>query len=370
LFIFYSRKGEQHVISDRPRASPDGSAQYYEYEEAPHGFRAVQGMRRWMTRAAMKAMYLENKAGGESLVSGEIPRPSPKAGEVLVRVHATAVTPTELQWFPTFNNQSGEPRPFPIVLSHEFSGTVELLGPDVNDVELGAAVYGLNDWFANGAQAEYCLAPATALAPKPRSLNHVQAAVVPISALTAWQGLFTRANLQKRQRVLIHGAAGGVGVFAVQLARWRGAYVIATVSSSNLEFVRALGADQVIDYRTTRFEDVVCDVDVVFDGVGGETLERSWRLLRPGGRAVTIASQSEGTADQRAHDAFMLVQADGSQLTEITRLIDAGELRVFVAEVFPLTDAVEAYARALQGKMRGKVALRVVDQSINDTSNL
>jgi NADPH:quinone reductase-like Zn-dependent oxidoreductase len=307
----------------------------------------------------MKAIYLENKAGAESLVSGQIPRPSPKAGEVLVKVHATAVTPTEFQWFPTFNRQSGEPRPFPIVLSHEFSGTVESLGPDVNDVEVGAAVYGLNDWFANGAQAEYCVAPAKALAPKPRSLDHVHAAVVPISALTAWQGLFTRADLQKRQRVLVHGAAGSVGVFAVQLARWRGAYVVATASSSNLDFVRALGADQVIDYRTTRFEDVVCDVDVVFDAVGGETLERSWHLLRPGGKVVTIAAQSEGIADRRVRDAFMLVEANGSQLVEIAKLIDAGVLRVFLAEVFPLSEAAEAYARARQASMRGKMALQV-----------
>jgi NADPH:quinone reductase-like Zn-dependent oxidoreductase len=307
----------------------------------------------------MKAMYLEHKTGTESLLEGQISRPAPKAGEVLVKVHATAVTPTELQWFPTFNKQSGEPRSFPIVLSHEFSGTVESLGPDVKDWEVGADVYGLNDWFVNGAQAEYCVAPAKALARKPSSLDHVHAAVVPISALTAWQGLFKRAGLRKGQRVLIHGAAGAVGVFAVQLARWRGAYVIATASSSNLEFVRGLGADQVIDYRTTRFEDVMCDVDVVFDTVGGETLERSWCLLRPGGKVVTIAAQNEGSADQRIRDAFLLVEADGSELAEIARLIDAGVLRAFVAEIFPLSEAVEAYARALQGKMRGKVALRV-----------
>jgi NADPH:quinone reductase-like Zn-dependent oxidoreductase len=307
----------------------------------------------------MKAMFLENKAGAESLVEGQIPRPSPKAGEVLVKVHATAVTPTELQWFPTFNKQSGEPRPFPIVLSHEFSGTVESLGPDVNDVKVGAAVYGLNDWFANGAQAEYCVAPENALAPKPNSLDHVHAAVAPISALTAWQGLFTRAGLQRGQRVLIHGAAGGVGIFAVQLARWRGAYVIATASCSNLDFVRALGADQVIDYRATRFEDVMCDVDVVFDGVGGETLERSWRVLKPGGKVVTIAAQSEGVAERRVRDAFMLVEANRSQLEEIARLIDAGVLRVFVAEVFPLSEAAQGYARAVEGKMRGKIVLSI-----------
>jgi NADPH:quinone reductase-like Zn-dependent oxidoreductase len=220
-------------------------------------------------------------------------------------------------------------------------------------------VYGINDWFANGAQAEYCVTPTNAVAPKPRSLDHVHASVMPISALTAWQGLFTRGNLQKGQRVLIHGGAGGVGVIAVQLARWRGAYVIATASASNLDFVRALGADQVIDYGKTRFEDVICDVDVVFDGVGGETLERSWRVLRPHAKVVTIAVQDEKVTDQRVRDAFMLVEANRSQLTEIAQLTDAGVLRVFVSEVFPLSEAAEAYARALRGKMRGKVALSV-----------
>jgi NADPH:quinone reductase-like Zn-dependent oxidoreductase len=307
----------------------------------------------------MKAMYLDKKAGTESLVEGQIPRPNPAAGEVLVKVHATAVTPTELQWSPTFNKQSGEPRPFPIVLSHEYSGTIESLGPDVNNVQTGAAVYGLNDWFANGAQAEYCVAPAAALAPKPRSLDHVHTSVVPISALTAWQGLFTRGNLQRGQRVLIHGGAGAVGSFDVQLARWRGAYVTATASAANVDFVRSLGADQVIDYRTTKFEHVMCDVDVVFDTVGGETLERTWPLVKPGGKVVTVAAQSEGASEQRVRDAFMIVEANSSQLAEIAKLIDAGVLRVFVAETFALSQAVEAYARAQRGHMRGKIALQV-----------
>jgi NADPH:quinone reductase-like Zn-dependent oxidoreductase len=307
----------------------------------------------------MEAMCLENKSGPESLVRSQIPRPTPRADEAVVKVHATAVTPTELQWFPTFNKKSGEPRPFPIVLSHEFSGTVGSLGADVTGFEVGSAVYGINDWFENGAQAEYCVAPTRALAAKPTSLDHVQAAVVPISALTAWQGLITRADLRRGQRVLIHGGAGGVGVFAVQLGRWRGAYVSATASSKNLDFVRALGADQVIDYEKTRFEDVMCDVDVIFDTVGGETLERSWHLLRPGGKLVTVATQNEQLTDQRARDAFMLVEANGSHLAEISKLIDAGALRVFVDEVFPLSEAARAYARASRGKMRGKVALRV-----------
>ena len=309
----------------------------------------------------MKAIYLERKAGVEALVAGEIRRPSPKENEVLVKVRATAVMPTELEWLTTFNLPFGEPRAFPVVLSHEFSGVVASVGAKVSGVSAGDEVYGMNDWFSNGAQAEYCAVKATGLARKPKSLNHVQSAVVPISALTAWQGLFEKGKLEGGQRILIHGAAGGVGNFAVQLAHSRGAHVIAPVSSANFAFVRSLGADEVIDYRTTRFEDVVKEVDVVFDGVGGDTLERSWALLTRGGRVVTVATKSRGTSEQRVRDAFMLAQANGCQLTEIANLIDAGELRVFVGTIFPLAAARVAYARARQGLRRGKVTLRVAE---------
>jgi len=311
----------------------------------------------------MKAIYLEKKAGAESLVSGEIPRPSPKTDEALIKVCATAVTPTELQWMPTFSQPSGEPRPFPIVLSHEFSGIVESVGPNVTNVRVGDGVFGLNDWFANGALAEYCVAPASALAPKPKSLRHPEAAVMPISALTAWQGLMEKATVERNHRVLIHGGAGGVGTFAVQLARWRGARVIATASAGNLDFVRALGADQVIDYQATRFEDVICDVDVVFDVVGGDTLERSWKVLKPDGKLVTIVGSARASSNPRTRDAFMLVRADGQQLAQIGKMIDAGELRVFLETVYPLDAAREAYARAQQGKMRGKIALNVTEDT-------
>ena len=309
----------------------------------------------------MKAIYLEKKGGAESLVSGEIQRPHPDENQVLVKVHATAIMRTEVQWAPTFQTQSGATRPFPIVLGHEFSGVIESLGQDVREFSIGEEVYGLNDWYINGAQAEYCVAAASAIARKPKSLNHAEAATVPISALTAWQGLFEKTNLERGQRVLIHGAAGGVGMFAVQLARWRGGRVVATASSGNLDFVRALGADQVIDYRKTPFENVICDVDVVFDPVGGETLERSWQVLRPGARVVTVATAGGQSSDQRVRDAFMIVRADGSQLAQMAWMIDAGELRVFVEQTFPLVQAREAYARAGQGGMRGKVALRVIE---------
>jgi len=150
-------------------------------------------------------------------------------------------------------------------------------------------------------------------------------------------------------------------MFAVQLARWRGANVISTASAGNLDFVRALGADQVIDYRTTRFEDVICDVEVVFDPVGGETLDRSWKVLKPGGKVVTVATVSERSHESRVRDAFMIVRADGSQLARIASLIDAGELRVYLEQTFELAEAREAYAKAGQGGKRGKVALRVIE---------
>ena len=309
----------------------------------------------------MKAVYLAQKGGAESLVSGEMQRPSPGIGQILVKVHATAIMPAEVQWTPTFQTRSGKPRPFPIVLGHEFSGVIEGHGPNVGGFTIGEEVFGFNDWFSNGAQAEYCVVDEGSLARKPNSLSHTEAAVAPISALAAWQGLFERANLQRGQDILIHGGAGSVGMFAVQLARWRGARVIATASSDNLDFVRALGADLVIDYRKTRFEDLICDTDVIFDTVGGETLARSWRVLKPGGRVVTVATASGQSGEPRVRDAFMIVRADGSQLAQIAWMIDAGELRVFLEKTFDLAEAREAYHRAAQGGIRGKVALRVVE---------
>jgi NADPH:quinone reductase-like Zn-dependent oxidoreductase len=300
----------------------------------------------------MKAVRLHARGGPEALAYEDAPRPEPGAGEVLVQVHATAVTPTEFQWAPTWTTRSGEPRPFPIILGHEFSGVVAEVGRSVTAPAKGEAVYGLNDWFHDGAQAEFCVARADEVAAKPRSVDHAHAAAVPISALTAWQGLFDHAHLAAGDRVLVQGAAGGVGLLAVQLARWRGARVVGTASAHNLGFVRGLGADEVIDYRATRFEDAVRDLDVVFDTVGGETLERSWGVLRPGGRLVTVAASGEGASDPRTRAAFFIVQANREQLGAIARLIDEGQLRPVVDAVFPLAQVGRAYEhRATRGKV-------------------
>jgi NADPH:quinone reductase-like Zn-dependent oxidoreductase len=182
--------------------------------------------------------------------------------------------------------------------------------------------------------------------------------VTPISALTAWQGLFARARLAAGEQVLIHGGAGGVGVFAVQLARRRGARVTATAGAGNLDFVRGLGADEVIDYRAERFEERVRRVDVVFDMVGGDTLRRSWGALKPGGRLVTIAASEEGSQDERTRAAFFIVEARRAELEEVARLIDSGEVRPVGGAEFPLTDALLAYRHK---PARGKVVLRVGD---------
>jgi NADPH:quinone reductase-like Zn-dependent oxidoreductase len=306
----------------------------------------------------MKSISLRARGGPEALAYDEVQQPRPGEGEVLIRVHAAGVINTELSWVPTWTTQAGEPRPLPVIPGHEFSGEIAALGAGVTDADVGDLVFGLNDWYRDGASAEFCVARVADLADKPARVDHVHAAATPISALTAWQGLIERGGLAAGQRVLIHGAAGGVGTVAVQLARWRGARVTATASSANLDFVRSLGADEVIDYRAQRFEDVVRNVDVVFDTVGGETLERSWSVLKPGGRLVTVAASGEQTTDERIRAAYFIVEPSRTQLVEISRLIDGDALRPVVGAVFPLAEGRKAYQHK---PVRGKVVIRVVD---------
>jgi NADPH:quinone reductase-like Zn-dependent oxidoreductase len=305
----------------------------------------------------MKAICLRVRGGPEAFAYEEAPQPRPGEGDVLVRVHAAGVMHTELGWDQTWTTPTGAPRPWPVILGHEFSGEIAALEDGVKDVGVGDLVYGLNDWTCNGAYAEYCAARVDDLAPKPASVDHVHAAATPIAALTAWQGLIVRGGLAAGQRVLIHGAAGGVGTFAVQLAHWRGARVTATASTANLDFVRRLGANEVIDYRAQRFDDLVASVDVVFDTVGGETLDRSWAVLKPGGKLVTVADPGE-TNDERSRAAYFIVEPSRTQLAEIAQLIEAGSLRPVVGAVFPLAEARQAYQHKPN---HGKVVLTVID---------
>lgn len=306
----------------------------------------------------MKAIRLHQAGKAESLVYDDAPKPIPTADQVLVRVSATAITPTEFEWYPTFHTPDGGARPFPIIQGHEFSGVVAAIGPACRGVRIGDAVYGLSDWFIDGAQAEYCLTVPANIAPKPVTLDHVQTAVVPISALTAWQALIDRARLSKGQRVLIHGGAGGVGSFAVQLAHHQRAQVITTASPANAEFLRSLGADEVIDYKTTPFEQAVRDVDVVLDTVGGDTRDRSWGILGTGGRLVTIAADAERLTDPRVRDAFFIVEPNRAQLLEISRLLDTGVLRPVLGQAFSMEHFRQAYE---QKPLRGKNVLRIAE---------
>lgn len=306
----------------------------------------------------MKALRLARSSPTPSFVEQEMPRPEPQQGEVLVRVRAAGVTLTEPSWSPTTQAQDGTPREY-AVLGHEFSGEIAEVGQGVVGFSRGDDVYGMNDWFAEGALAEYCVTRPAWIAPKPNRLSHDEAAAVPISALTAWQGLVVRARLQPRERVLIHGGAGAVASFAIQIAKLNGAHVLTTVSAPNAAFVKELGADEVIDYRAVPFEDQVHEVDVVFDTVGSDTLQRSWRVLKAGGRMVTIAADSESPADERVKQAFFIVEPDSAQLREISGLLDSGKLHVVVDTVLPVSAAAEAYAGTLTRRGRGKLVINM-----------
>jgi NADPH:quinone reductase-like Zn-dependent oxidoreductase len=307
----------------------------------------------------MKAMQVIKAEQGPDLIFVELPKPKAGLGEILIHVRAAGVTPPELHWYPTMYTRSGTAR-IDAVPGHEFSGVIAAIGKDVDNFEVGDEVYGMNDWFANGATAEFCITLPQNIARKPAILSHEAAASVPISALTSRQGLIDRAKLKPGEHVLVHGGAGAVGLYAVQMAHNLGARVSTTVSARDIGFVKQLGADTVIDYTAFRFEDEVRSVDVVFDSVGGDTLERSWGVLKPGGRMITIASSSGSATDQRVKDAFFIVEPNQKQLVEIASELDAGHLRAFTKATVALNEASAAYSGAFRDKGgNGKVVITV-----------
>jgi NADPH:quinone reductase-like Zn-dependent oxidoreductase len=311
----------------------------------------------------MKAIRMHGRGGPDHLVYEDAPPPQPGPGEVLVRVYATGVIANELKWDATYEAKAGGPRALPIP-GHDLSGIVEDMGPGVTTIAKGTEVYALTAFDRDGAEAEYAIALPSELAPKPRSVDFVQAAAVPLAALTAWQVLFEHGDLAARQTVLIHGAAGGVGVFAVQLAHWAGTQVIATASARNRDFLRELGANEIIDYTTTPFEEVVHEVDLVFDTVGGDTLERSWQVVKPGGVLVSVVSPRPTFEKAKAHGVrpvWFVVEPNREQLIQIGALIDAGHVRPIIETVLPLSQARQAYEQGARGHTRGKIVLRVVD---------
>ncbi|HWK49576.1 MAG TPA: NADP-dependent oxidoreductase [Steroidobacter sp.] len=305
--------------------------------------------------ATMQAIRIHSFGGPEVLELDEVPRPEPERDEVLVRIKAASVNPVD------YKIRSGgfaKPEQLPMVLGQDMSGTIARCGTQVQDWETGDDVFAMLP-SSRHAYAEYVTIKASDAVPKPQTVDHEHAAAVPLAALTAWQGLFDQGDLQRGQHVLIHGGAGGVGHFAVQFAKVAGATVTATGSNADQEFLRELGADQVIDYKSERFEDQVRDVDLVFDLIGGETQDRSWAVLKPGGTLVSTLGQpaKEKAQARKASGKGYRAQPDPEQLAEIAQLIDDGKVRVYVQAVYPMRDAAEAQAHLEHDHAQGKTVL-------------
>ena len=305
----------------------------------------------------MKAVTI-SKYGDQAVLSyTEIERPKPKSDEILVHNAAAAVNPVDWK----IRNGLGEMfgLRLPIVLGCEIAGAIEEVGSDVRDFHMGAPVYGFISLQRNGGYAEYTIAKSDEIAPKPESLDFDNVAAVAVGALTSWQAIFDTANLQGGQRILITGASGGVGSMAVQLAKAKGAFVIATASGKNEEFVRSLGADEFVDYTREKFEERVREVNVVYDTVGGDTLERSFGTIRRGGCLVTTVMPPSGekAKDFGVRASMIGVRPSGQQLREINRLIDAGKLKTHIATVLPLAEVRKAHQLSESGRTRGKIIL-------------
>ena len=308
----------------------------------------------------MKAVRIHTYGGPEVLKFEDAPRPEPAPGEVLIKVNAAGVNPIDWKIRAGYLKDH-RPYVFPLILGWDVSGIIEANGLDGTRFKNGDEVYARADIARNGAYAQYIVAKQVEVAQKPKLIDHIRAAAIPLAALTAWQALFDAAGLSAGQRVLIHGAAGGVGSFAVQLAKWKGTHVIGTASARNQAFIQELGADESIDYTKTRFDDVVRDVDVVFDTVAGETQTRSWKVLKKGGILVSIASppSAEDAVKNGVRQAFVFMVPNASQLAEIAKLVDSGKLKPVVETVLPLSDARRAHELSQTGHTRGKIVLRV-----------
>jgi NADPH:quinone reductase-like Zn-dependent oxidoreductase len=308
----------------------------------------------------MKASRIHRFGPPEVLRFEEVDRPAPGPGEVLVRVEAAGVGPWD-GWVRA--GRSVLPHPLPLTLGADLSGVVEEVGAGVRAFAPGDPVFGVTNAAFTGAHAERAVAEAGRLAPRPRRTGPVEAASVPVVAVTAWQMLFEHARVAPGQTVLVQGAAGNVGSYAVQLARWAGARVLATAGARDLDAVRALGAEQVVDFRASRFEERIEPVDVVIDTVGGATQERSLALVRPGGALVSAVSEPDREAAERGgvRASFLLVDVTTPRLERIAERIDAGELETCVGTVLPLPDARRAH-EMLEGsepRPRGRIVLRV-----------
>jgi NADPH:quinone reductase-like Zn-dependent oxidoreductase len=307
----------------------------------------------------MMAVRAHSRGGPEKLVYEQAPRPQAGPGEALIAVYAAAITFAELTWEESWTRDGVDRTP--VIPSHEVSGTVAALGPGVIDLAVDDDVFGLIDFDRDGAAADYVTVPAADLAGKPRTVSHVEAAALPLAALTAWQALVDHAKLVPGEQVLVHGGAGGVGVYTVQLAATLGGHVTATARGADAPFVRQLGADRVIDYTAEAFDETASRFDIVVDTVGGATLERSYGVLCPGGRLVTlVAPPAQESARRYGVEAmFFIVRPDRAQLAHLAQLVDDQRLRPVVAQTFSLSQARRAYDSGAREHRPGKTVLVV-----------
>ena len=314
--------------------------------------------------ATMKAIVAHEYGGPEVLKLEDVPVPTPTDDEMLIKVFAAGVNSfdgtlrsgkyakgakgTQLPWHP----------------GYDIAGVVEKVGSKVTKFKVGDAVYAMINILKGGGYAEYALAKETDAALKPTTVSFVEAAGAPSVALTSWQAIADKANVQSGQTVLIHGASGGIGLFAIPIAKIRGAKVFATASTANQDFLKQLGADVAIDYKTQKFEEIAKAVDVVIDAVGGETLRRSYPIVKKGGMVVSLSDNVDQAqlGQYGIRGTSIAVQNNGDELAQIAKLIDQGKIKVVVSETFPLADASKAQAKADLGHTRGKIVLKVADE--------
>jgi NADPH:quinone reductase-like Zn-dependent oxidoreductase len=312
--------------------------------------------------ASMKAVRFHEYGGPDVLRYEDAPKPEPQADEVLIKVKAVGVNPAD------WKIRDGSLKEWmqislPFILGCDIAGVVEAVGRDIKSFKAGDSVYGYARIDRNGGYAEYAVTGEDLLDHKPKSLDFVSAASVPVGACTSWQALFETAELRAGQKVLVHAASGGVGMFGAQLAKARGAFVIGTASGKNEEFVRSLGVDEFIDYTRQRFEEVVSDVDVVYDTVGGETRERSLKVLKKGGFLVSIVGPppEEGLVSAGIRAMMIRAEPNGARLAEVSKLFEEGKIKTPVQTVLPLADAAKAHELSQTGHVRSKLVLRVAD---------
>ena len=315
-------------------------------------------------KPTMKAMVIHEYGGPEVLKYEDVPRPEPKGDQILIRVIAAGVNPVDGMIRSGMFAKDGN-RAFPIILGGDVAGVVEKVGSKITKFKAGDPVFAYISLDDSGGYAQYALVTEREAALKPKSLSYVEAAAVPIVALTAWQALIDTARLSEGQTVLIHGGSGGVGTFAIQIAKARGAKVIATASTAKQDLLKELGADVAIDYTKQKFEEIAKDVDVVLDSVGKDTLAHSYGVVKKGGFIVTLVARiDQAELDNHGiRGASLSVEPNSDELAEIGKLIDEKKIKVVVSQTFPLSEARKAQEQAATGHTRGKIVLKVAHEA-------